>query len=413
MELERTLAEKFLFSESGKYRPAVRVSSIGISLGVSLILLSLFVVRGFKQEVEKKLNNFVGTIRISNPDNNYDAYALPLTIREDLLTELERTSQSTFPEARVEAFIDQMALVKVDSSFRAVMMHGLSEGYDQAFYEEYLVAGRLPDLHKQGELLLSNKVAQFLGLNVGDDFLAYYSNGDRTKVRKYHIVGLIETGFDTFDHSLALTSLSDLQSVNDWSKHQVGGLTVTLKSRSGASQLYDLLFDLLADRSEKYGERYAMFTVEELNYNYFGWLNLLDANVLLILILMIAVAAMTIVTGVVVLILERVRAIATLKALGQRNRSLQKIFWIMASHILLRGILYANAIALALAFLQRQFRVISLDSSQYYMSYVPISIDWWVLLVTNLAVFIVVFLFVLLPTRIIGGINPSRTLRFD
>lgn len=156
-----------------------------------------------------------------------------------------------------------------------------------------------------------------------------------------------------------------------------------------------------------------MFTVEELNYNYFGWLNLLDANVLLILILMIAVAAMTIVTGVVVLILERVRAIATLKALGQRNRSLQKIFWIMASHILLRGILYANAIALALAFLQKHFRVISLDSSQYYMSYVPISIDWWVLLVTNLAVFIVVFLFVLLPTRIIGGINPSRTLRFD
>ena len=147
MELERTLAEKFLFSESGKYRPAVRISSIGISLGVSLILLSLFVVRGFKQEIEKKLNNFVGTIRISNPDNNYDAYALPLTISEDLLTEIERTSQSTFPEARVEAFIDQMALVKVDSSFRAVMMHGLSEGYDQAFYEEYLVAGRLPGLY--------------------------------------------------------------------------------------------------------------------------------------------------------------------------------------------------------------------------------------------------------------------------
>ena len=413
MELERTLAEKFLFSENGKYRPAVRISSIGISLGVSLILLSLFVVRGFKQEIEKKLNNFVGTVRISNPDNNYDAYALPLTISEDLLSDIQSTSRSVFQEARVEAFINQMALVKVDSSFRAVMMHGLSEGYDQEFYKEYLVAGRLPDLHKQGELLLSNKVAQFLGLGVGDDFLAYYNNSDRTKVRKYHVVGLIETGFDTFDRSLAITSIADLQSVNDWSDKQVGGLTVTLKSRSGASQLYDLLFDLLADRSEKYGERYAMFTVEELNYNYFGWLNLLDANVLLILILMIAVAAMTIITGVVVLILEKIRAIATLKALGQRNRSLQRIFWIMASHILLRGILYANAIALVLAFIQKYFRVITLDSSQYYMSYVPISIDWWILIATNLAVFIVVFLFVLLPTRIIGSINPSRTLRFD
>lgn len=413
MELERTLAEKFLYSENGKYRPAVRISSIGISLGVSLILLSLFVVRGFKQEIEKKLNNFVGTVRISNPDNNYDTYALPLTISDDLLSEIKSTSRSTFPEARIEAFIDQMALVKVDSSFSAVMMHGLSEEYDQEFYKEYLVAGNLPDLHKQGELLLSNKVAQFLGLSVGDDFLAYYSNGARTKVRKYHIVGLIETGFDTFDRSLALISIADLQSVNDWSDKQVGGLTVTLKSRSGASQLYDLLFDLLADRSEKYGERYAMFTVEELNYNYFGWLNLLDANVLLILILMIAVAAMTIITGVVVLILEKIRAIATLKALGQRNRSLQRIFWIMASHILLRGILYANAIALVLAFIQKYFRVITLDSSQYYMSYVPISIDWWILIATNLAVFIVVFLFVLLPTRIIGSINPSRTLRFD
>lgn len=413
MKLERVLAQKFLYTEEGKLRPAVKVSTLGISLGVAVILLSLFVVDGFKQEIEQKINGFVGTIRISNPDNTYDSYTIPLAISPDLLSEIEERSQSLSTQASVTTFIDQMALIKVDSAFRAVMMHGVGTGYDSLFYAKYLIDGHLPNMNGNGEVLLSHKISQHLGLGVGDQFMAYYRFGESVKMRKYEVVGLLNTGFDAYDDHLVLISLSDLQSVNDWATDEVGGITVTLPSRKYARELYESLFDLLADRHERHGERYAMFTVEELNYNYFGWLDLLDANVLLILILMIAVAAMTIITGVVVMILEKVRAIATLKAMGQRDRSLQQIFWLMSSSILLRGMAVGNLIALGIGMLQKQFKLVTLDPSQYYMSYVPVSIDWAVLLWTNVAVFAVVFIFVLLPTRIISSINPARTLRFE
>lgn len=413
MALERDLAQKFLYLESGKIRPVVRISSVGIALGVSLILLSLFVVRGFKQEIDQKINRFVGTIRISNPDNNYDQYAIPLTINPQAKEEILSASKERFSEAHLNAFIDQMALVKVDSAFRAIVMHGVDEGYDTHFFSQYLVKGKLPNLKERGEILLSQKIAQYLDVTVGDVFRAYYMDGESVKVRKYEIVGLMNTGFDTYDEHIAITSISELQGIKGWSENQVSGLTVTIDSRKGSSQLYERLFSVLADRNSQYGERYAMYTVEELNYNYFGWLDLLDANVLLILVLMIAVAAITIITGVVVLILEKVRAIATLKALGQRNRSIQKTFRIMASNILLRGVLYSNVIAIVLGLIEKYFKFIPLDPSQYYMSYVPIVINWGVVLITNIIVFVIVFLVVLIPTRIIGSVNPSKTLRFE
>lgn len=417
MSLEQTLAKHFLYQEGNqkRLRNVVKISTIGIALGISLILISLFVVQGFKQEIERKINGFVGTIRISNPDNNYDQYTIPLEVSPDALAAITEASKEYDPKALVHTFIDQMALIKVDSAYRAIAMHGVDSTYDRGFYEQYLISGNLPSFsgEMEGEVLMSKKIAEYLSLNVGDDFLAYYLQDERARVRKYSITGLMETGFDQYDDHIVIADIRTLRSVVDWSEYEVSGITVTLPSRRGASGLYEKLFTVLADRHEDYGERYAMFTVEELNYNYFSWLDLLDANVLLILGLMIAVAAMTIITGIVVLILEKVRAIATLKALGQRNSSLRRTFTLMAIHILFRGMLWGNAIAIVLGLIQRQFRPIPLDASQYYMTHVPIVMDLGVILLTNLLVFLIVFLFILIPTSIISNIKPSKSLRFE
>lgn len=417
MSLERTLAQRFLYQEGDRkrLRSVVKISTIGIALGMSLIMISLFIVKGFKQEIEHKINGFIGTIRISNPDNNYDQYTIPLSISEDALQAITQQSQAYDSKAVIHSFIDQMALIKVDSAYKAVAMHGVDSTYDQSFYKEYLKQGDLPSFKgdEQSEVLLTQKIADYLSLKVGDDFLAYYLQDERAKVRKYTVKGLIETGFDEYDDHIAIADIRNLRGVTDWADNQVSGVTVTLPSRSGASGLYNQLFGLLADRHEAHGERYAMFTVEELNYNFFGWLDLLDANVLLILGLMIAVAAMTIITGIVVLILEKVRAIATLKALGQRNSSLRRTFTYMATNILLRGMIWGNLIALGIGMIQKHFRLISLDSSQYYMTHVPIEMDLGMILVTNVLVFITVFLFILIPTSIISNIQPSKSLRFE
>lgn len=423
MKVEWALASRFLYKESDeqskgkrKLRPVVRISTIGIALSVMLILLSIFVIQGFQKELRSKINGFSGTIRISNPDNNYAQYTVPLVISNDLKDELALAGKKVDASASVNSFVDEMSMVKVDSAFRAVMMHGVDVQYDSIFLRDYLVEGRIPAYvpdSTSNSVLISEKLAKHLDLACGDSFMSYFMKDEGMKIRRFEISGLFKTGFEDYDDHLIITDQRILQSVKDWDENEVSGVTVTLDDSKDAEKAFDVLFPVLADRNAKLGERYTTYTVEELNYNIFGWLKLLDANVTLILILMIAVAGMTIITGLVVLILEKVRTIATLKALGQRNSSLRRVFSILSANILFRGILYGNLLAIILALVQKYLKPISLDPSQYYMTHVPVEIDLGVLLMTNLVVFILVILFILIPTSIISNIKPSKSLRFE
>ncbi|MDN4752998.1 ABC transporter permease [Porphyromonadaceae bacterium W3.11] len=423
MKLEKILAVRFLYQEESnttrrkkRLRPVVRISTIGIGLGVMLILLSLFIVHGFKQEIQSKINGFSGTVRISNPDNVFNQYYLPLSISDELLSQISVASSDIDPKALVNTFIDEMSLIRVDSAYKAVLMHGLDANYDAFFFQSYLKEGRLPNFSGEvtDEVMISKKIADHLNIKCGDTFVSSFLLDNRMKVRKFTVVGLFETGFDDYDGNISIVDQRVLRQVKDWSDDEVSGITITLSKTDASGEVYDKLYPVLADRNiANKSERYAMFTVEELNYSIFGWLNLLDANVLLILGLMIAVAGMTIITGVVVLILEKVRAIATLKALGQRNSSLRKVFILMASTILFKGIIWGNALALSIAFIQKYWQPITLDPSQYYMTHVPIVIDVKVLLLINILVFLLVFLFILIPTSIISNIKPSKSLRFE
>lgn len=423
MRVEWALASRFLYKEpsdqaNGKrrLRPVVRISMLGIALSVMLILLSLFIIQGFQKELRSKINGFSGTIRISNPDNNYGQYSLPLAISDDLKDELIFACKQLDASAKINSFVDEMSIVKVDSAFRAVVMHGVERQYDSDFLEDYLVEGTIPLYGSDSSsnlVLISEKLSMHLGLKCGDSFVSYFMKDEGMKIRKFEISGLFKTGFEDYDDHIIIADQRIIQSVKDWGEHEVSGITITLDDSKKAEKAFEVIFPILANRNEKLGERYTMYTVEELNYNIFGWLKLLDANVTLILILMIAVAGMTIITGLVVLILEKVRTIATLKALGQRNRSLRRVFSILSANILIRGVLWGNVLAIALALIQKYLKPITLDPSQYYMTHVPVVINLGVLLLTNLVVFVLVILFILIPTSIISNINPSKSLRFE
>lgn len=414
MSVERELAKRFLYEappNKRRLRPVVRLSAVGVGLGVMLLLLSFFIVDGFKQEIHAKVNGFMGGIRISSPSNVYGRYSSPLTLEEGVSEDIERLCDG----ARVFTFVDQMALLKTDSAYSGVLLHGVDSLYNQDFYRGYLTEGALPVF--RGDVgtgvLLSETLATHLGLTVGDEVLAYFSVGERLKVRKLEVEGLFETGFPEYDQSLAVADVRMVRGVNDWAPNQVGGVEVHYADSRQVRDAYGRLFDYFASRYANHGEEYTMHTAEEMNRGLLGWLSLLDANVLLMLVLLVAVACMTMITGVVVLILQKVNAIATLKALGQRNSSLRRVFTQMAGGILWRGLLYGNLLALALALIQKIWKPIALDPSQYYMAYVPVAIDPLTLLITNAVVVAVIYLIILIPTSIIAGIRPSSTLRFE
>lgn len=421
MSLERDLAQRFLYLEPQspdrrqRLRPVVRISIIGIALGISLILLSFFITQGFKAEVRGKLDDFLGNVKISNPENTFNQYTLPLSAPQDLLDGIREEAQSVDPHSQVFTFIDQMGLIKGDSTFGGVIIRGLDSLYNQDFYKSYLTAGQPPLFsgETRNEIIVSQRLADRLDLKVGDDFRAYFNTDNRLKMRKFNLVGLFDTGFPEYDEVLAVADIRTIRSVNAWSDDAVGGIEIHSEKHSYTRPLFTQLYDYLAGRNAKNNERYTMFTSEELNPSIFGWLGLLDTNVLLILGLMTAVAGMTIITGIVVLILEKVSAIATLKALGYGNRRLRSIFRGMAYRILLRGMLWGNVIAIILGWIQYRFRPITLDPSQYYTAFVPVQIDLLTIVGVNIAVFLLVILLVLIPTTIVSHIRPAQALRFE
>lgn len=421
MSLEGDIARKFLCREPTAeqprpgLRPVVRVSTLGIALGLLLILISFFIIDGFKEEIRRKIDGLTGNVKISNPDNTFNRYTLPLDTSEELLSELERVTKETDPEGSLHTFIDLMALIKADSAFRAAALHGVDSLFDSRFIAPYLVEGAVPDFRGEGEseVLMSAALARLFGLRVGDSCLAYFSDGERTKVRKLVVSGLFETGFEEYDRSLVLADVRLLRGVAGFGERQAGGIQLHLSDHSRTRELYDRAFDLLAERNHRYDERYTMFTSEELYPGIFGWLGLLDANVYMILVLMIIVAGITMTTGIVVLVLEKVRAIALLKTLGESDRSLRRVFLLVAAHVLGRGVLLGNLLALLLGAVQLLWRPLKLDPSQYYTAYVPISIHPETLLLTDLLVVAAVLLLVLIPARAISRVRPAQALRFE
>ena len=425
--LERLLADKFLRSDpdegSGRMRPAVRLTVAGIALGVSVVLLSFFIVQAFKEEIRTKVNGLIGSLVISNPDNVYGQYTIPLSLPSDALQAISQTVKEYEARASLFTFADEMALLKTDSAFAGILMHGVDSLYNSSFFGSYLLEGRLPEFRAdtlQTEILISEYLSGRLSLGVGDEVMAYFTSNDETgkpdggvKMRRLRVSGIINTGFESFDQKMILGDVRLVRNVRGWDEGQVSGVMVQLPGGVPAEPVYESLFSLLSDRYAGAGERYAMNRAEELSGGLLQWLDLLDANVVLILFLLTAVAGMTMITGIIVLVLEKVKAIATLKALGQGNRSLKGVFRQMALSILLRGLLWGNVVALVLAAVQILWHPLTLDASQYYMNYVPMKIDLPSLLWVNVAIFVAIYLLVLIPVILISKVRPSEALRFE
>lgn len=417
--LHRFIANRFLYKVSSSGResllPIVRISALGIALGGVLILLSVFIVQGFKQEIRAKINGFVGHLKVFHPDNAHQQYSEPLETPQDLLDEIRTGVLERVPGSTMYTFADQMGVFKTDSAYTGVVIHGVDSLYDVDFFSTYLLKGLCPTFRssERPSLLVSKHQAQYLDLDVGEMLMVYFFDGERLKVRKFEVAGIYQTGFKDYDERVAIGNIRDVRSVMDWTDEMSGGIEIKLSDDTATESVYELLYDILYRRVEKGQGRYTMLTAQEMNPAMYGWVDLLDTNVGLILILMITVAAMTMITGVIVIILERVRAISTLKALGQRNSSLRKVFHHVAIRVLCKGLLWGNITALGLALIQYQWQIVKLDATQYYVDHVPVKISVEALLVTNLITVVALYLIIFVPTMIIANIRPAQGVRFD
>lgn len=394
-------------------RPAIRIATLGVAIGVAVMLLSLAVAAGFKAEIRERITGLGCHVQIANYQAVSEFQSAPVYYGDTLRRELTHLPGI----AHVQRYSLCSGVLMNDESFQGIQLKGIAQDYDTTFLAACLVEGSIPafsDSASSNRILLSQTVADKLHLRVGDRIAAYFlGGGQQLRARKFTISGIFQTHFSSIDEQLVITDLRTANRLNNWTSTQVSGLELTLEPGTSLAYETQLLRTLYDRRDDGHGGLLRVQNVEELNPGIFAWLSLLDTNVWVILILMAGIAGFTIVCGLLILILERTATIGLLKALGCQGGTLRATFLYLALYLVGRGMLWGNVVALVLYFVQRRWAPFRLDAETYYTDHVPVLLDLPTLLLLNLATLLVAVLMMVGPSHLISRISPARAIRYE
>lgn len=414
MNFELFIARRIYFSKEVERKvtpPAVRIAMIGIALGLAVMILSVAIVIGFKKEVRNKVIGFGSHIQITNFDSNASYESSPIAVSDSLMQELR-----SFPGIRhVEAFATKPGILKTETDFQGIVLKGIDQDYDWTFFRKNLKEGDIitfQDKKSSTDVLISSYLANLLGLKLGDSFLTYFVQED-VRARKFHITGIYETGFLDYDKLFVIADIRQIRRLNGWDKDQVSGLELLVNDYDRLDQTTEDLYFALSERNDRLDNTFYTRSIKELNPMIFNWLDVLDINVVIILVLMMSVAGFTMISGLLIIILERTNMIGILKALGQNNTSIRKIFLYVSFFLIGKGMIWGNVIGISLCLLQHHFQIVSLDPSVYYLDAVPIDLNIVSLLLLNAGALAAAMFMMLAPSYLVARIDPARSIRFE
>ena len=415
MKWEWFIAKRLRLNVGGtKGSPSLGIAVAGIVLSVVVMILSIAIVTGFKNEITGKIYNLDAHIKVSDAyiGDNDGPYN---TVNRGALSQIMLADSSFAGKIRDMSLVaEKSAVLKTTSDFKGIVVRGVDDGHDWSYLESHLTAGRIPRADAESEVLISKMVANELGLKVGDKLYAYFID-ERVKVRRPVVVGIFNTDFDTFDDNVLLCNIALVQGVNGWNRDTGNYMAVNLRDVANLDNDALSLYSMLTTAVYKY-DMPAMYNVADThsyNMSLFSWLGMLDMNVVIILTLMMIVAMFTLIAAMLMIILERIRFIGVIKAQGATNASVRRIFMLLTGKLILKALIIGNVLGLGLGLAQRWFHVVKLDPEAYYMPWVPISIDTTAMVLLNVAVIAVAYLSLIGPSHIISGIKPTTTLRYE
>lgn len=397
--------------------PSLNVALVGIILAIVIMILSVVIVLGFKNEITTKINNLDSHIKISNGAIGIDDNIATVDMRE-IANALNQDSAMLQNIENVSLIAEKPAILKTDSDFKGLQFRGVDANFDFSFLKSHLLEGRVPTYDNSDstqEIIISSTIANQLQLNVNDKILTYFID-EKVKVRNCHIVGIFNTDFESFDKNYIVGNIALLQSVNDWKAHTGNYVGVKLKNIDNIDDVAYSTFGTLATYSISDNDNSTVYNVtstHQNNISYFTWLSMLDMNVVIILVLMIIVSTFTLISALLMIILERIKMIGLFKALGASNHSIRRIFIYLTHKIIFKSIIIGNVIGIGLALLQQHFHIIKLNPDAYYMNYVPIDINVPMLIFLNVAIIVISYITLIGPSYIISSIKPSSTMRFE
>ncbi len=402
------IATRLYFSQKGQdrqSRPAVRVALAGIIVGVMVMILTICIVVGFKQTITQKVAGFGAHIQLVSFDNNSTYDLQPIEVSDSLLQRLEAYSHVQ----QAAPFITKPGMLKTDSAFHGIVLKG-TDYWD--FFARNIVEGALPG--KPQEVLVSRLMARAMQLQVGQAVNAYFVDETDIRARRFAISGIYDTGFGQYDDLFVLAPLETARRLQGWDEHIFSGVEILVDDLRYLDETADDIYFATVNHLDENGYNvYYVQTLHEQNPAIFAWLDLLDLNVVVIIILMLLVAGFNIVSGLIILILDGVQLIGTLKALGADNRFVQRIFLGQAAMLIGKGVLWGNVLGLGLAALQYWTHLMPLDASTYYVDSVPVMFAWGWIIALNVLTIALSMLILLLPSMIVTKISPAQVMHFE
>ncbi len=414
MNLEYFIAKRIHFEKKGKRnvsRPAVRIATIGIAVGVAVMLIAIAVVVGFKQEIRNKTIGFGSHIQVTNFDNNNSYDMQPIRMNDTLMGKIQKIQNLK----HTQRLVTKPGIIKTDEDFQGMVLKGIGADFDWDFFKSNLIEGEilnLSDSVASNEAVISKNIADMLRLKLGDSFHCYFMQ-DNVRVRKFSIKGIYSTNFSEYDKLFILTDIRVAQRLNGWQANQFSGLEVLINDFKHLDQVSLDIYSLIANRFDAEGNGYFIQNIKQINPQIFSWLDLLDMNVWVILMLMLAVAGFNMISGLLILILEKTNMIGILKSQGARNWSIRKIFLYESLFLIGKGMIWGNVIGLVLCYLQYQFKIIPLDPVSYYTSTVPITFNWLYIGLLNIGTLITSVLMLIGPSYLITKISPATIMRYE
>lgn len=404
MNITFFLAEKIKNTKNQTFSSLIiKIGVASIAISISVLLISFFVLFGFKNTIKQKLFGISSHIQISKITLNRSFEEASMPNNLPFLKKIKNN-----PEIKSINKVGQKSIIlKSEEEISGVVLKGVDENYDWSEFETNIIAGRKLSLDKneiKNEVIISKKIRKDLNLKLNDDLLVYFIQ-DPPRARKLKIVGIYDTNVEELDQVYVLGDLKLIQKINGWDEGQYGHLEVFINDLSKLDILKEQLLDQIP-------VEFQVLKITEILPQFFDWFNLLDRNILMVIVLILVVAAFNMISVLLIMIMERTPMVGLLKSIGTSNRKIQNIFLINGSKIIIRGMIWGNIIGFGLCFLQAKFHFIKLDAANYYMSFVPIEWDFKVAVLINIGIFVAVLLVLIIPTWFIQKINPVKALKY-
>ena len=379
---------------SRKLRFKGKTAMVSIAVSFLVMILAVSISSGFRKELRDNVSAISGDIQITSSSLNYVSEDSPISSMPPSLDAIRAVDGVE----SIEPAVYRAGIVKKDDNIHGVLFKGVSAS----------------DSTSSLQVSIPSKLSDLLGLKEGDDLIAYFV-GERVKMRKFKVASIYRSLVEADDNLLVYASLSDLQRLNSWEQDEVSALEITLadhfRSRSRISMKTDEIGTLALLMADAEDDDLIATPITDKYSRIFDWLDLIDLNVMVILILMTVVAGFNMISGLLILLFQNISTIGILKSMGMTDRAISELFLRVSSNLVLKGMAIGNILALLFCALQSSTHFIRLNPENYFISFVPVSVNVPMILLADLLAYVGIMLLLLLPTLFISKVDPAQTVR--